>query len=96
MEYKDPIFELLSSLEQIIFKDLPRATAPVRKPTAFSEFDRLRKGTGLKIDDFADAMGVSVSMVQEWESRRIKPSSTELKLMRLIQASPKLSRQILE
>lgn len=96
MEYKDPIFELLSSLEQIVFKDLPRTTTPARKPTAFSEFDRLRKGTGLRIDDFADAMGVSVSMVQEWESRRIKPSSTELKLMRLIQASPKLSRQILE
>lgn len=96
MEYKDPIFELLSSLEQIVFKELPRTTAPAHKPTAFSEFDRLRKGTGLKIDDFADAMGVSVSMVQEWESRRIKPSSTELKLMRLIQASPKLSRQILE
>ncbi|MGE0972792.1 HTH-type transcriptional regulator [Klebsiella sp. WOUb02] len=96
MEYKDPIFELLSSLEQIVFKDIPRTTASTLKPTAFSEFDRLRKGTGLKIDDFADAMGVSVAMVQEWESRRVKPSSTELKLMRLIQANSKLSRQVLE
>ena len=96
MEYKDPIFELLSSLEQIVFKDISQTIAQPRKQTAFSEFEQLRKGTGLKIDDFANAMGVSVAMVQEWESRRVKPSSTELKLMRLIQANPQLSRQIID
>ena len=31
MEYKDPMFELLSSLEQIVFKDVPQpVTMPVR------------------------------------------------------------------
>ncbi|ATM03179.1 MULTISPECIES: HTH-type transcriptional regulator [Raoultella] len=96
MEYKDPVFELLSSLEQIVFKDISQTIAQPRKQTAFSEFEQLRKGTGLKIDDFANAMGVSVAMVQEWESRRVKPSSTELKLMRLIQANPQLSRQLID
>ena len=96
MEYKDPVFELLSSLEQIVFKDISQTIAQPRKQTAFSEFEQLRKGTGLKIDDFANAMGVSVAMVQEWESRRVKPSPTELKLMRLIQANPQLSRQIID
>ena len=96
MEYKDPVFELLSSLEQIVFKDISQTIAQPRKQTACSEFEQLRKGTGLKIDDFANAMGVSVAMVQEWESRRVKPSMTELKLMRLIQANPQLSRQLID
>ncbi len=61
MEYKDPVFELLSSLEQIVFKDISQTIAQPRKQTAFSEFEQLRKGTGLKIDDFANAMGVSVA-----------------------------------
>ncbi|AYW56954.1 HTH-type transcriptional regulator [Raoultella ornithinolytica] len=96
MEYKDPVFELLSSLEQIVFKDISQTIGQPRKQTACSEFEQLRKGTGLKIDDFANAMGVSVAMVQEWESRRVKPSPTELKLMRLIQANPQLSRQLID
>lgn len=94
MEYKDPMIELLSSLEQIVFKD-KQVLSLSQKSNAFSEFEQLRKSTGLKIDDFAQAMGVSVSMVQEWESRRLKPSSTELKLMRLIQANPALSKQLM-
>ncbi|WP_455426404.1 HTH-type transcriptional regulator [Dryocola sp. LX212] len=95
MEYKDPMYELLSSLEQIVFKNDPMISAR-QKPSAFSEFEQLRKSTGLKIDDFARVMGVSVTMVQEWESKRIRPSSTELKLMRLIQANPTLSKQLME
>ncbi|WP_435928525.1 HTH-type transcriptional regulator [Dryocola sp. BD613] len=96
MQYKDPMIELLSSLEQIVFKSEPQTVTLKQKPSAFSEFEQLRKSTGLKIDDFARAMGVSVSMVQEWESKRIRPSSTELKLMRLIQANPMLSKQLME
>lgn len=96
MEYKDPVFELLSSLEHIVFKDDNQTLTSNRKSTVFSEFEQLRKGTGLKIDDFANAMGVSVAMVREWESRRVRPSPAELKLMRLIQANPQLSRQLLD
>lgn len=96
MEYKDPMFELLSSLEQIVFKNEQQAVALKQRPNAFSEFEQLRKSTGLKIDDFARVMGVTVGTVQEWESKRIKPSSTELKLMRLIQENPRLSKQLME
>lgn len=88
MEYKDPMYELLSSLEQIVFKDDSQRIILNQKPTAFTEFEQLRKGSGMKIDEFASAMGVSVSMVQEWESRREKPSPTDLKLMRLLQQNP--------
>lgn len=93
MELKDPTFELLSSLEQIVFKDVPQTVTLTQKSNPFTEFERLRKGTGLKLDDFARAMGVSVAMVQEWESKREKPTPSELKLMSLIQASHALSKQ---
>ncbi|ELY3760387.1 HTH-type transcriptional regulator [Cronobacter universalis] len=97
MESKDPMFELLSSLEQIVLKkDVSDTVTLPQKPNVFSEFELLRKRTGLKTDDLARVMGVSVAMVQEWESRRVKPSSTELKLMRLIQANPMLSKQLME
>ena len=93
MELKDPEFELLSSLEQIIFKDVPPTVTLNQKSNPFSEFERLRKGSGLKTDEFARAMGVSVAMVLEWESKREKPTPAELKLMRLIQANTDLRKQ---
>ncbi|WP_330984766.1 MULTISPECIES: HTH-type transcriptional regulator [Enterobacterales] len=96
MEYKDPMFELLSSLEHIVFKDDSKSVALTQKPTAFTEFEQLRKGSGLKVEEFARAMGVSVAMVQEWESRREKPSPTELRLMRLLQANPVISQQLID
>ena len=47
MEYKDPAFELLSNLEQIIFKDqAPVAYLLTRKPAACIEFDQLRRAPG--------------------------------------------------
>ena len=94
MELKDPEFELLSSLEQIIFKDVPPTVTLQQKSNPFTEYEQLRKGTGLKTEEFARAMGVSVAMVLEWESKRERPTPTELKLMRLIQANPALSKQI--
>ena len=94
MEYKDPEFELLSSLEQIIFKDVPPTVTLQHRSNPFTEYEQLRKGTGLKTDEFARAMGVSVAMVQEWESKREKPTPTELQLMRLIQANPAFSKHI--
>ncbi|EMA4502881.1 HTH-type transcriptional regulator [Enterobacter hormaechei] len=94
MELKDPEFELLSSLEQIIFKDVPPTVTLNQKSNPFSEFERLRKGSGLKTDEFARAMGVSVAMVLEWESKREKPTPAELKLMHLIQANPDLRKQL--
>ena len=96
MEYKDPMFELLSSLEQIVFKDVSQTIILTNKPNPFTEFEQLRRGTGLKTDAFARATGVTVATVQEWESRRVKPSSTELNLMRLIQANPGLSKQLMK
>ena len=50
-------------------------------------------GATIQIFKGSDTTG---AMVKEWESRRVKPSSAELKLMRLIQANPALSKQLME
>lgn len=64
MEYKDPMHELLSSLEQIVFKDETQKITLTHRTTSCTEIEQLRKGTGLKIDDFARVLGVSVAMVK--------------------------------
>lgn len=84
MEYKDLMYELLSSLEQIVFKDETQKIILTYRITFCIEIEQLRKGIGLKIDDFVRVLGVLVVMVKEWEFRRVKFLSVELKLMRLI------------
>ena len=94
MEYKDPMHELLSSLEQIVFKDDVQAVTLNVKPTAFTEFDQLLANSGLKADEFARPMGISTATVREWQSRREKPSASDLRLMRLIQTSSAPGKRI--
>lgn len=94
MNYKDSMHELLTSLEQIVFKDDLQAVTLIKKPTVFTEFDQLLQESGLQTDAFAHAIGVSVSMVREWQSRREKPSSGDLQLMKLIQARSAKAKRI--
>ncbi len=84
MDEKDPTIELLNSLEQIVFKDTASILDMTPKSNLFVELAQLKQRTGLADDDFARVLGVSLNTVQEWEARRVIPSITELKLIRLI------------
>ena len=44
MEYKDPEFELLSSLEQIIFKDVPQTLTLNKDPIPLKNMSNCAKG----------------------------------------------------
>ncbi|MXP49815.1 HTH-type transcriptional regulator [Pantoea sp. Eser] len=97
MELKDPMFELLSSLEQIVLtRDNRPAEISIQRQPAVPEPQRLREMTGMQVDEFAKLMGVSVSSVKSWEARRTRPSATAQKLMELLHANPYLGRQLLE
>lgn len=97
METKDPMLELLSSLEQIVLtRDVVRAGAITESEAAMPEPRRIREISGMQIDEFALAMGVSVSSVKSWEAQRTKPSGSAQKLMQLIHSNPYLGRQLLE
>lgn len=98
MEIKDPMHELLSSLEQIVLTGSDAVHAvPVKKSEAsVPEPRQIREISGMQIDEFALAMGVSVSSVKSWEAKRTRPSGSAQKLMQLIHANPHLGRQLLE
>ncbi|MCZ4059668.1 HTH-type transcriptional regulator [Pantoea sp. LMR881] len=97
MELKDPMFELLSSLEQIVLtRDNCPVESEIQLQPAMPEPQRLREMTGMQVDEFAKVMGVSVSSVKSWEARRTRPSATAQKLMKLLHANPYLGRQLLE
>lgn len=96
MEIKDPMSELLSSLEHIVLtREVIQSAPPLKGEVLMPEPKRIREITGLEIDEFALAMGVSVSSVKSWEAKRTKPSRSAQKLMQLIQSNPCLSRELL-
>lgn len=96
MEYKDPMIELLSSLEHIVLtREVIQAAPALKGEVSIPEPKRIREITGMEIDEFALAMGVSVSSVKSWEAKRSKPSRSAQKLMQLIQSNPCLSRELL-
>lgn len=97
METRDPMLELLSSLEQIVFmRDGMQADSAVKVETDIPEPKRIREISGMQIDEFAWAMGVSVSSVKSWEAKRTQPSGSARKLMQLIHTNPFLGKQLLE
>ena len=98
MEVKDPMVELLSSLEQIVLTRNVGDTfsAQQEKTVSVPEPQRLREMTGMNIDEFARVMGVSVSSVKSWEARRTRPSGSAQKLMQLLHSNPYLGRQLLD
>lgn len=97
METKDPMSELLSSLEQIVLtnNNLMHAIPALKSDVVPPEPKRVREITGMQIDEFAQALGVSVSSVKSWEAKKTKPSGSAQKLMQLIQSNPCISRQLL-
>ncbi|MGE9552898.1 HTH-type transcriptional regulator [Erwinia amylovora] len=96
MEFKDPMIELLSSLEHIVLtREVIQAAPALKGEVLIPEPKRIREITGMEIGEFALAMGVSVSSVKSWEAKRSKPSRSAQKLMQLIQSNPCLSRELL-
>ncbi|CDH24954.1 conserved hypothetical protein [Xenorhabdus bovienii str. kraussei Becker Underwood] len=45
---------------------------------------------GMKQAEFAEMIGVSVALVQSWESKRRTPSGTALKMLFLIEKNPNI------
>lgn len=96
MEHTDPMGELLSSLEHIMLtREVLQAAPAPKAEVSIAEPKRIREITGMDVDEFARACGVSASSVKSWEASRSKPSRSAQKLLQLIQSNPCLSRQLL-
>jgi len=55
-----------------------------------SEIDvkAIRHRTGFNQRQFADLLGVSISLVESWEQNRRKPSGSSLKLLNVLDRKP--------
>lgn len=55
----------------------------------------LRENVGLKQEEFAQAVGVSPSLVQSWEQKRRIPSGSSLKILLMLEHNPALINVLL-
>lgn len=98
MEENVPVSDLLNDIEAIVFKNAESLSACMSAPdiVLLPEPQQLREMAGLEVDEFARAMGVSVTAVKRWEAKRTKPSATVQKLMQLLHENPYLGKQLLQ
>jgi putative transcriptional regulator len=54
----------------------------------------LRESFGLKQNEFAEAVGVSASLVQSWEQHRRIPSGSSLKILQMLERHPALITEL--
>lgn len=85
---EDEMFnELIESMQQAV--EIRRGELKGRV-TSYSlpDVKAIRTRAGMKQDEFAQAVGVSPSLVQSWEQHKRFPSGAALKLLRLLERNP--------
>lgn len=86
---KDEMFnELIESMQQAV--EISRGERKPARVTSFSlpDVKAIRARAGMKQDEFAQAVGVSPSLVQSWEQNKRFPSGAALKLLRVVERDP--------
>ena len=83
---------LLSSVEEMVaIENGEREPAPENVHRfELPDVKAIRKNTGLKQTDFANAIGASVDLVRSWETHRRNPSGIALKMLLLVERQPGL------
>ncbi|SFN65767.1 putative transcriptional regulator [Izhakiella capsodis] len=94
METREPIAELLSSLEQIVLSHQHKTLPEAVHVTVMPEPKKIRERSGMEVEQFASALGVSVSSVRRWESHAARPSGSAQKLLQLLHTNPLLYKQL--
>jgi putative transcriptional regulator len=82
--------DLVSSMEEMVAieKGLMQPSPENVHRHALPDVKSIRKHTGMKQGEFADAMGLSVDLVRSWEQKRRIPSGIALKMLFLIEQQP--------
>jgi len=86
---KDDMFnELVESMQQAVV--IRRGEMKPARVTSYPipDVKAIRASTGLKQDEFAQAVGVSPSLVQSWEQHKRIPNGPSLKMLRIIEKHP--------
>ena len=93
----------MTDIPELTSKHLARAiTARVRKRLMLGQFESgedisaLRRFVGLTQVQFAQAMGISVHTLRNWEQGRRRPDGPAIALLRIAARHPRIIRENLE
>lgn len=94
---RDELFaDLLASAEEMVKIETGELTPDTKHVHTFNEIDvkTIRESTGLKQQDFAEAVGVSYDLVKSWETHRRHPTGAQRKLLLLLATEPKVIKKL--
>jgi DNA-binding transcriptional regulator YiaG len=93
----------MSEIPELTAKDFNKAIpARVRKRLMFGQFESgedisaLRRFVGLSQTQFAQAMGISVHTLRNWEQGRRRPDGPAIALLRIAARHPRIIRENLQ
>jgi DNA-binding transcriptional regulator YiaG len=93
----------MTDIAELTTKDFERAIpARVRKRFMLGQFESgedisvLRRFVGLTQTQFAQAMGISVHTLRNWEQGRRRPDGPAIALLRIAARHPRIIRENLE
>lgn len=93
----------MNEIPELTAKDLARALpARLRKRLMLGQFESgddvsaLRRFVGLTQAQFAQAMGISVHTLRNWEQGRRRPDGPAIALLRIAARHPRIIRENLE
>ncbi|WP_145555644.1 NadS family protein [Yersinia canariae] len=86
---KDELFsELMASAQEALAIKKGEVRAARVTTITLPDVKAIRAKAKLKQDEFAQAVGVSPSLVQAWEQHKRTPTGSSLKLLRVIEKNP--------
>lgn len=94
---KDEMFdELIESMKQAVA--ISRGEMEPARVTSYSipDVKAIRANAGMKQDEFAQAVGVSPSLVQSWEQHKRIPNGSNLKMLRVIEKHPDVLQMLVQ
>ncbi|MBS0850147.1 NadS family protein [Citrobacter sp. JGM124] len=94
---KDEMFdELIESMKQAVA--ISRGEMEPARVTSYSipDVKVIRANAGMKQDEFAQAVGVSPSLVQSWEQHKRIPNGSNLKMLRVIEKHPDVLQMLVQ
>ena len=93
---KDEMFdELIESMKQSVA--IRRGEISPSRVTSYSipDVKAIRTKFGMKQNEFAQAVGVSPSLVQSWEQHKRIPNGSNLKMLRVIEKNPDVLQMLI-
>lgn len=91
---KELFNDLVESMEQMIAIEKGEMKPAAVHRHRLPDVKLLRRASGMKQSEFAEAIGVSASLVQSWEQHRRVPSGSSLKLLLMIEKNPKIISEL--